>query len=387
MQYIFTTLIFVSFLSSIALLCIHYTLNRNPQLVNKKHGYFLICLILISIRLLLPFDLPFVNVIKITTIMPEIFLFLNKPFYTFYDIPINLFKVFSCVWAIGTLMNLIRLLFSYYHIRKKIHALKPYENDKIQQIMLRIIHSYKKPVFFKLVYSDSVTTPIVFGIRTPYIVIPQLELTDNEWYYVLVHEITHYYQGDIYLKLLLEVFHAIYWWNPLFCIIKKYVSMLLEINIDIKLSKQFDEIDLLTYLQCLLKVAKIREKNETSKFAVAFNGSNSSLISKRIYVVMNEPLFTKSKVHNYINYFITFAITICVLFLPNFYTIAPYNIPSQIQEDTFSININDAFLIQLDDNTYDLYLDGKFSSNIRNPEYISKNIKIYSNIEEAPLND
>lgn len=42
---------------------------------------------------------------------------------------------------------------------------------------------------------------MIFGIRKPYILIPDLNFSKKEWYYILRHEIAHFYHGDLLIKL------------------------------------------------------------------------------------------------------------------------------------------------------------------------------------------
>ncbi|WP_092472491.1 M56 family metallopeptidase [Desulfotruncus arcticus] len=63
---------------------------------------------------------------------------------------------------------------------------------------------------------------------------PKIELSEEEWYYILSHEVAHYYHGDLWIKIVTEFLHIIYWWNPFVCLLKnryrkhlKYILILL----------------------------------------------------------------------------------------------------------------------------------------------------------------
>ncbi len=376
MSAIFTTLIFISLLSCVALTCIQFILNNNPKLVVKNHRFFLICLIIIGLRLFIPLDLPAVHIIRVTEILPTIFLFLYKNIFSFGEISFSLFTIFTYVWILGSLYCFFKLIYSYFLLFRMIHGLAPFEDPKTQGLVDHILTRYKKPVHFHLVTTDLVTTPLVFGIRKPYIIIPQISLAEADLEYVLAHEIAHYYQGDLYIKFFFEIFHAIYWWNPLYYIIKNQISTLLEINVDIRVSRQYEHFDKLCYLECLLKVAKLQDSTNDTKFLAAFNGDSTSSISKRIKIVITDMNFTNTKSSALISYGVTLFLTLCILVIPTFFTIAPYGTSDEVKE-YFLITKENAYFIQLEDGTYDLYVDGNFMVNMSNPDLFEDPIPIH----------
>lgn len=382
MRYIFTTLIFIMVLCIITLMIISLILKINPYLIKTRISLILICLGLISIRMFLPFDFPFVHPIEIHNILPDIFLFLYNPLITIRHYDLSLFDLFNVLWAVGSAIFIIRACFRYILTGRAIHNLSRPAHKRIYQIIDRILESYKRPISFSVVLMDEITSPMVFGIFKPYIVLPQGIVNDDELYYILSHEIAHYYHGDLLIKLTLEAMQAIYWWNPLFYFIRVEINKLLEINTDIEVTKLFDERKTISYLQCLLKAAKFREKQKDSRFISAFNGYSTTSIAKRVHIILDN--FHTGKRHNFVNHLTVTFLLILTLVMPNLFTIVSVaEKPEFIQESYFEINPKNSFCIQMENGTFDLYVEYAFIINLSSIDFIDEPIPVYSSLKEA----
>lgn len=386
MRYIFTTTLYLSALCSFILFLIHCIINSNLLFIKKYHRFLLLCFIMIGLRLFLPLDIPTVHIIDIKKILPDIFMFLYRPFFHYSGISVNIFNVFSLIWIVGTIFFLSRLFYSYYAMRKMVHNLTPCKSKNITQILDQILSQYKKTVSFQLVTTEQMMSPAVFGIRKPYIIIPDLPLNDREWKDVLAHEAAHYYHGDMILRFIFEIFHAAYWWNPLYYIIKKYMAFFLELNIDSGITKRYSEAEQLSYLECLLKISKLIAAENQPHFIAAFQGDHTSFISKRFHIIAASDEKKKWSYH-LVNRFILFILVLCVFIFPTFFTITPSHIPDHIREEGFLITEDNAYFLKLDDDSYDLYVDGKFIINLDSTSGIKDKIPIYSNPKEVLPDD
>lgn len=389
MQRIFTTLIFTIPLCIIALTVINLTLTKNPHLIKTRISFFLFCLGFISIKMFLPLNFPFTYGIDIYEILPPIYLFLYNTSITISGFTLNLFKLFDVIWAVGAVICLCKLCYRYAAMKKYVHSLDKYENLQIYPIVNKILDSYKRPVHFSIVSTEKAASPFVFGILKPYIVLPKSPADNEDLYYILSHEIAHYYHGDLLIKLIIEVIHAICWWNPLFYPIKKQLSALLEINADVKATDKLDEAETISYMQCLLKAAKFRETHTKSTLESSFNISSMSAISKRVNVISNN--YKISKLRRSLNIFTATLLLVITLIIPNFFTIIsvagdePGRVYNPEENGCFQIRKDNAFYIELEDGTYDLYVDRYFIMNLPSTKLIETKIPIYSSLEEVTV--
>ena len=58
-------------------------------------------------------------------------------------------------------------------------------------------------------------TPMLMGLWRPCILLPEVELEEQQLRYVLLHELSHRRRRDLWLKFLLLVAKAVHWFNPL----------------------------------------------------------------------------------------------------------------------------------------------------------------------------
>ncbi|MDE6053078.1 MAG: hypothetical protein K2G55_04815, partial [Lachnospiraceae bacterium] len=74
------------------------------------------------------------------------------------------------------------------------------------------------------------------------IVLPKtFEIDSRNLYFIISHEIAHYYNGDLMLKFVLSLLRAVYWWNPFIKLLQNQLIRLLEINIDKTVTRDWSD--------------------------------------------------------------------------------------------------------------------------------------------------
>lgn len=82
-----------------------------------------------------------------------------------------------------------------------------------------------------LLVSGDVKTPGIAGIFNPRVVIPKFcadDLSDEEIRCVLLHELTHYRRGDLFLHHLLLLICFVHWYNPLVWLVFRQFKISME---------------------------------------------------------------------------------------------------------------------------------------------------------------
>lgn len=238
----------VTFFSSILIILIWSTLKANWLIKQVGINSLFFCIAIIMVRLLIPLEFSFANNIPINRILPGFSLFFETPIITFRDHIICFRHILYLFWIIGAMFSLCKSIYTYTCFKRLMNTFTSITNPKIQNILHNIIAKYKKPIYFEVIQAESVSTPMIFGIRKPKIFIPQIDLSEDEWYYIIYHEIAHYYHGDLWIKLITELISIVYWWNPFVYLLKKQISKLLEIHIDFTITKSMSEIERIDYL-------------------------------------------------------------------------------------------------------------------------------------------
>ncbi|WP_233880736.1 BlaR1 family beta-lactam sensor/signal transducer [Virgibacillus halodenitrificans] len=150
------------------------------------------------------------------------------------------------IWLTGLLFMLALVIRSWINLRKIKKSLCLVKDQAILSLFAQCKHRLHISRKIVLAQSSLLKTPMTFGITRAYIVVPahtQVKLTNNEWKYILLHELKHHKSKDIFTNYLVVLFQIIYWFNPLIWVAFKEMRLDREIACDhavLKLLKQED---------------------------------------------------------------------------------------------------------------------------------------------------
>ena len=83
--------------------------------------------------------------------------------------------------------------------------------DKLSIIMERT--GNKKPI--ELGVNPLVSSPLLIGFFRPCIVLPSLDISEKDFLYIILHELTHHKRRDMFYKWLVQITVCLHWFNPL----------------------------------------------------------------------------------------------------------------------------------------------------------------------------
>lgn len=162
-----------------------------------------------------------------------------------------------CIWAVGTLSMLIRVVFGLYRIQRLRRTAIVTDCD-YQAICKRLAHklNIKRPV--SVYFSDQVVSPISFGWLSPVILIPR-KLNLDQFELVAAHELAHIQRLDWIINLSSHLIGAIFFFHPIYHFLNRKLVHLRERICD-------DWVIQLTgarknYAQCLLDTVHYNEKS------------------------------------------------------------------------------------------------------------------------------
>ena len=146
---------------------------------------------------------------------------------------ISLTQIFAVVWLVGVLGCAV------WHIVMHIRFLgraKLWNRPVTEPWANEIFNNVKKEMGItedvKLYRNRSVHYPILTGFFKPTVLIPTRNLTENDLYMVLRHELLHYKRHDLWYKLLLVVAGCLHWFNPFVWFMVRRADRDLEIACD-----------------------------------------------------------------------------------------------------------------------------------------------------------
>ncbi len=130
------------------------------------------------------------------------------------EIEVNTILLFF--WIIGMLF-----IFGYYYCGNRklrmIRRCSEASSERIIDIFEYCCQNASIKRKIDLLQSDMITSPITFGYKTPYVVLPSniiKGLSDKEIEHIILHELTHIKNKDIWINFISCIEQLIYWFNP-----------------------------------------------------------------------------------------------------------------------------------------------------------------------------
>lgn len=178
----------------------------------------------------------------------------------------------------------------------------------------------RKPV--ELCVNPLVSSPLLIGFFHPCIVLPSADISEEDFQYIALHELTHYKRRDMFYKWLVQVTVCLHWFNPLVHLMGREITKACEFSCDeAVLAKMGSAQDYgKTLLDAMAAVGKYKE----NPGAVPLS-ENTQLLKERISAIMN---FKKKSTAIRL---LTGVLTLCMILSAAFvgvYSAAAADVPS-----------------------------------------------------------
>lgn len=161
------------------------------------------------------------------------------------------------------------------------------------------------------------------------------------------------------------------------------VADMQEINVDFKVIRDLPDLEQLKYSECLVNVARSREKKKRSgHWLMSFQNESPSAVHKRISLMLENLEIIKRKTVKSI--LLSIAIIFLVIICPIVFIFEPYSIREEDADGTFGLK-DGVFYLKNSDGTYDFYLDSQYVGTVS--EVSGDSTQIYDSLEEAKRNE
>jgi hypothetical protein len=134
--------------------------------------------------------------------------------------------------------------------------------------------------------SSCITTPFLYGIFKPRIVLPDIKLTMEELQSVFLHELTHWKRRDAWWKIIMLFINAIHWFNPLAYMARLDIDRFCELSCDESVVKAMNNSERRRYCELMLSVLwNVADQN--AKLFSAFGGKRKQL-ERRVDIILKD---------------------------------------------------------------------------------------------------
>lgn len=372
----------MSLLFSNILLIILHCIFRNKKFMMDIGYKLLVSFIIITVlRFLFPFEIAYSTNINLPSTLSHIIICFKDPFINIGHYTLSIWHIFLIIWAVGSCIAMIRCLLSYRSFHRMILSLGTdiTSEEPFESIMGKICQKYNKKNPFHIVKLYGITSPMITGIRNPYILIPEdFDVEVQDMYYILSHEAAHFFHHDLLLKFFSEFLCILYWWNPFVVLLKRQIATMLELRIDLQITNSSDPQDQINYLNCLINAAKAASFNPVSaESAISFCNTNESLLTQRFFIIMNG----SQKKRNRRKQLLFSFFFVGLFFFSIFFIFEPYCISSEALEEGFLATPDNSYLIKNPNGTYDFYYNDIYQSTLSRVDDSLLGLPIYKREE------
>ena len=269
---------------------------------------------------------------------------------------LTLVNVFCFVWIAGAVVFIINYVRSYVKLCRLTKYTPAADDPLITDTLNRIKaeHNFKFDV--KIIVNKVIPSPSEFGFFRQIIFLNDYNYTQEELNYILLHELTHFYNKSNWIKFFMDMVRSILWWNPVVHIFQKHIDNLLEIYVDSYVIKNSEASYRIGYLECICNIFKISAPFNVSSLKNNYVHSMAA-ISKRSVLKMRFNIIRIGHKNNIIVCISAFLIIFTYIFISCKYVVQPGYEPDE--DDMFipEFTSENSYIIKEED-MYVLYCDG-----------------------------
>lgn len=190
-------------------------------------------------------------------------------------------------WLGGVAIFIIVYLIERHKFKQYIfQTCKPSENTESLNLLLNCKSSMGVKAKTLLYSSPYITTPFIYGIFRPIIVLPEKNsFTSTELQYIFFHELTHWKRRDSWINCLIVAIHAVHWFNPFVSFIRRDIDRFCEFSCDESVTLSMNKKERRGYCSLLLKVSWDTSVQH-SRYYSAFGSAKQSQLERRLNMVL-----------------------------------------------------------------------------------------------------
>ena len=170
----------------------------------------------------------------------------------------------AAIWLIVAVFFMLHYFVKYQEMRRIFQKYSTEANEQCQSVLSRIKQEKKIKKKIAVYQNPGITTPCAEGVFRWNIYLPDYDYSEEELYYALLHECTHFTNGDLYIKWLTQLCRCLCWWNPLVYKMQDTLEKNLEIRCDLTVTENLSQEEQLSYLGTIVKTLKNAQKKRDS---------------------------------------------------------------------------------------------------------------------------
>ena len=357
--------------SALFIVAIHMLRNQPLFLhsfgVHTIFGLYALCLF----RTVVVLELPFTVSIGLNNMFSTGFETVWAAQISVGDSQIRVLPALCGIWTVVSVTLIVQFLWKSWKVSRKAEWYSTNKDSRAERVLERV----------KI--CPTLDIPMGTGLFRHRICLPEHEYTQEEMYYILKHEYTHFCNRDLTVKFLVHLFCCVFWWNPAVYLLKKDISQILEIKCDIRATEKFSKRERLEYLLTIVRVLERAESTGRTQPPMLSTGlasrKNQGDTRERFRMITAVPRSISKLCQGA---FWTLAVTLVVLSY-SFVLQPAFDPPVEeiyTDETAYEVVIENGYIQQKQDGSFDLVLgDGTIIPNINSDAlevYLADGLKV-----------
>ena len=199
---------------------------------------------------------------------------------------ISWWQAIAAVWLLGVVVFLIFHGIRHHRFANMTRRWSKHITDEHILSLLELVKSgmgiaRRIPIYL----CPLAGSPMMIGLIKPRILLPTVELAQDELRFILKHELVHYKRKDLLYKHLVVAATVLHWFNPLVYLMAKAVHALCETSCDAEVLRSVDENTRLCYGETIIGVVNYQAKLKTALSTNFYGGKQG--MTKRMSSIMD----------------------------------------------------------------------------------------------------
>ncbi len=235
-----------------------------------------------------------------------------KAAYSLQETALSAAEHLWMIWMVGALLLLIRKITVYQSFLRYVTAgSSPVSDVKLLDKLSLAAEqmNIKKPV--ELCINPLISSPLLTGLFHPCIVLPSTDISERDFQYIVLHELTHYKRRDMFCKWLVQITVCLHWFNPLVHLMGREMTKACEFSCDEAVLVKMGCDKAQDYGKTLLDAMAAVGKYKESLGSITLSG-NKQLLKERLGAIM------KFKRRSRTAKFLTSLLTLWVVLVASF---------------------------------------------------------------------
>ncbi len=190
---------------------------------------------------------------------------------------LSLLDMVIAAWIAGAAIFVSVPIISCLHYKFRItHSGERIESGSTFDTLCELKSQLKIRRNVSLMRYPKAASPMIIGFIKPVMVLPCDEYSEEDIRFIVRHELIHLKRGDVYVKLLCVFANALHWFNPLIWIMRREMTVDMELSCDEGVIKGADINIKKAYTETLLSSLR-RQSSKRSSLTTQFYGGKGTM--------------------------------------------------------------------------------------------------------------